>query len=83
MHKLLIMHTVVAEGKGSLHAQTLSQVEDFEPIFASRKKFLPKHSDLSFYNWDTNYSTSNSTPNYQVWPLTSTTVEPRLTATHE
>ena len=37
-----------------------------EPVFAGRKKFLPKHSDLSFYNWDTNYSTSNSTPNYQV-----------------
>ena len=52
--------------KGSSHAQTLKQVEDFEPIFASRKKFLPKHSDLSFYNWDTNFSTSNSTPNYQV-----------------
>lgn len=43
-----------------------SQVEDFEPYFAGKKKLLPRHSDLSFYNWDTNYCSSNSTPNYQV-----------------
>ncbi|XP_064383082.1 cilia- and flagella-associated protein 299-like isoform X2 [Halichondria panicea] len=41
-------------------------VDDFDPIFSSRKKLLPRHSDLSFYNWDTNFSSSNSTPNYQV-----------------
>ncbi|XP_064383133.1 cilia- and flagella-associated protein 299-like [Halichondria panicea] len=42
------------------------KVDDFDPIFSSRKKLLPRHSDLSFYNWDTNFSSSNSTPNYQV-----------------
>lgn len=42
------------------------KAEDFEPYFSGQKKLLPHHSDLSFYNWDTNYSTSNSTVNYQV-----------------
>ena len=42
------------------------QAEDFEPYFSGRRKLLPRHSDLSFYNWDTNHSTSNSTVNYQV-----------------
>ena len=42
------------------------QMEDFDPYFASRRKLLPRHTDLSFYNWDTGFSTSNSTPNYQV-----------------
>ena len=45
---------------------TPSQVEDFGPYFSGRRKLLPRHSDLSFYNWDTNFSSSNSTPNYQV-----------------
>lgn len=31
-----------------------------------RKKLLPKPSDLSYYNWETQLSTSNSTPLYQV-----------------
>ncbi|CAI8017602.1 Cilia- and flagella-associated protein 299 [Geodia barretti] len=42
------------------------KTEDFGPYFSGRRKLLPRHSDLSFYNWDTNYSTSNSTANYQV-----------------
>lgn len=42
------------------------KAEDFEPYFSGRRKLLAHHSDLSFYNWDTNYSTSNSTGNYQV-----------------
>lgn len=31
-----------------------------------RKKLLPKPSDLSYYNWETQLSTSNSSPLYQV-----------------
>lgn len=42
------------------------KMEDFEPYFAGRKKLLPRHTDLSFYNWDANICTSNSTPNYEV-----------------
>jgi hypothetical protein len=42
------------------------RTEDFVPIFEKRKRLLPKLSDLSYYNWETQLSTSNSTPLYQV-----------------
>lgn len=47
------------------YAQRL-RTDDFTPIFEGRKLLLPKPTDLSFYNWDTQLSTSNSTPFYQV-----------------
>jgi len=40
--------------------------EPFEPYFEGRKKMMPKPSDLSYYNWETQTSTSNSSPNFQV-----------------
>ena len=40
--------------------------ENFEPYFERKKKLMPKPSDLSYYNWETQHSTSNSTPNFQV-----------------
>lgn len=42
------------------------RTEDFVPIFERRKLLLPKPSDLSYYNWETQLSTSNSSPHYQV-----------------
>lgn len=39
---------------------------DFEAVFDGKKSLLPKPGDLSFYNWETQTSTSNSTPNFQV-----------------
>lgn len=42
------------------------KTEDFEPYFNGRKRLLPRPSDLSFYNWETQSATSNPTPNYQV-----------------
>lgn len=42
------------------------RTEDFVPIFDQRKKLLPKPTDLSYYNWETQLSTHNSTPHYQV-----------------
>ncbi|XP_065062789.1 cilia- and flagella-associated protein 299-like [Rhopilema esculentum] len=42
------------------------KTEDFEPYFLGRKRLLPRPSDLSFYNWETQKCTSNATPNYQV-----------------
>lgn len=42
------------------------RVEDFVPIFEQKKRLLPRAADLSFYNWETQLSTSNSTPHYQV-----------------
>ncbi len=42
------------------------RIEDFVPVFEQRKKLLPKPTDLSYFNWETQLSTSNSTPHYQV-----------------
>ena len=42
------------------------KTETFEPYFDGRKKLMPKPTDLSYYNWETQTSTSNSTPNFQV-----------------
>uniref|UniRef100_A0A663DPE2 Cilia- and flagella-associated protein 299 n=1 Tax=Aquila chrysaetos chrysaetos TaxID=223781 RepID=A0A663DPE2_AQUCH len=40
--------------------------DDFEVYFSGKKRLFPRSTDLSFYNWDRNVSTSNSSPNYQV-----------------
>ena len=40
--------------------------ENFEPYFEGKKKLKPKPTDLSYYNWETQTSTSNSSPNFQV-----------------
>jgi len=48
------------------------RTEDFVPIFDRRKKLLPKPTDLSYYNWETQLSTSNSSPHYQVIADSST-----------
>ena len=40
--------------------------EDFSGYFSGKKRMLPKSTDLSFYNWETQTSTSNPTGNYQV-----------------
>mmetsp|Transcript_4753 Transcript_4753/g.13175 ORF Transcript_4753/g.13175 Transcript_4753/m.13175 type:complete len:242 (-) Transcript_4753:110-835(-) len=42
------------------------KAESFEPYFDFKRKLLPKPVDLSFYNWETQTSTSNHTPNFQV-----------------
>lgn len=47
------------------------RTEDFTPVFECKKRLLPKPSDLSYFNWETNVSTSNSTPHYQVISLSS------------
>ncbi|XP_011415615.1 cilia- and flagella-associated protein 299-like [Crassostrea angulata] len=48
------------------------KTEDFEPYFAEKKKLLPRPSDLSFYNWETQTSTSNPSPNYLVMAQNAT-----------
>ena len=40
--------------------------DDFESIFAGKKRLLPKSSDLSFYNWETQTEKLNQTANFQV-----------------
>jgi hypothetical protein len=42
------------------------KTEDFEPYFKRKKRLLPRPSDLSYYNWETQTSTSNPTLNFQV-----------------
>jgi hypothetical protein len=40
------------------------ETDDFSLIFESAKKFLPKISDLSYYDWSTGKTISNETRNY-------------------
>ena len=47
------------------YAQRL-RTDDFAAVFEGKRLLLPRPSDLSYYNWDTQLSTSNSTPYYQV-----------------
>ncbi|XP_043369150.1 cilia- and flagella-associated protein 299 isoform X2 [Dermochelys coriacea] len=42
------------------------KIDEFEIYFNGKKKLFPRRTDLSFYNWDRNVSTSNASPNYQV-----------------
>eukprot|EP00727_Mastigamoeba_balamuthi_P005083 m51a1_g14573 hypothetical protein (257) ;mRNA; f:1072627-1073545 len=42
------------------------KTDNFESYFSRRKKLLPRPSDLSFYNWETQVTSSNHTPNFQV-----------------
>jgi len=44
------------------------KIEEFEPYFNRIKRLMPRPSDLSFYNWDTQNSTSNESPNFQIIP---------------
>ena len=39
------------------------KTENMEPYFERRKRLMPRPTDLSFYNWETQMSTSNPTPN--------------------
>ncbi|KAK6312649.1 hypothetical protein J4Q44_G00159960 [Coregonus suidteri] len=42
------------------------KTEGFDPYFNGKKRLLPRPTDLSFYNWETQVSTSNASTNYQV-----------------
>jgi len=42
------------------------KTENFEHYFDRSKRLMPKPSDLSYFNWETQTSTANSTPNFQV-----------------
>ncbi len=41
-------------------------MESFEQYFSRKKTLLPRPSDMSFYNWETQTCTCNATPNFQV-----------------
>ena len=40
--------------------------EDFTAYFKGEKLFLPKITDLSYYNWNTGTCISNDSPNFKV-----------------
>ncbi|KAG7465404.1 hypothetical protein JOB18_016093, partial [Solea senegalensis] len=40
--------------------------QDFDFYFSGKKKLMPGRSDLCYYNWKTQVSTSNSSPNFEV-----------------
>ncbi|XP_066567812.1 cilia- and flagella-associated protein 299 [Amia ocellicauda] len=42
------------------------KTEEFEPYFSGKKRLLPRPTDLSFYNWEMQVSTSNPSPNYHI-----------------
>ena len=42
------------------------KTENMEPYFERKKVIMPKPADLSYYDWETQMSTSNPTPNFQV-----------------
>lgn len=42
------------------------KTEDCRQYFLGNKRLLPRPTDLSYFNWATNTSTSNPTPNFQV-----------------
>ena len=50
------------------------KAEQMEAVFERKKRLLPRPTDLSFYNWDTQMATSNPTSNFQVTLRTATNV---------
>ena len=42
------------------------KTEDFKLYFERKKKLLPRPTDLSYYNWDTQNATLNDSPNFRV-----------------
>jgi hypothetical protein len=54
------------EVSGYLDYGARLKAENWEPVFDGKKKLLPRPSDLSYYNWDTQASTSNASPNFAV-----------------
>lgn len=44
------------------------KTEDLTNFFLGRTKLLPQTSDLSFYNWNTNFTVHNDTKNFRFHP---------------
>ncbi|XP_008334055.1 cilia- and flagella-associated protein 299 [Cynoglossus semilaevis] len=42
------------------------KTQNFEAFFSGKKKLMPGRSDLCYYNWKTQVSTSNSSENFEV-----------------
>uniref|UniRef100_A0A3B4WCD6 Cilia- and flagella-associated protein 299 n=1 Tax=Seriola lalandi dorsalis TaxID=1841481 RepID=A0A3B4WCD6_SERLL len=59
-------NTLGQEVSGYIDYAHRLKTQDFEPYFSGKKRLMPGRSDLCFYNWKTQVSTSNSSPNFEV-----------------
>ncbi|XP_047185125.1 cilia- and flagella-associated protein 299 isoform X1 [Scophthalmus maximus] len=59
-------NTLGQEVSGYIDYAHRLKTQDFEPYFSGKKQLMPGRSDLCYYNWKTQVSTSNSSPNFEV-----------------
>ncbi|TMS03149.1 Uncharacterized protein E3U43_000038, partial [Larimichthys crocea] len=59
-------NTLGQEVSGYIDYAHRLKTQDFEPYFSGKKRLMPGRSDLCYYNWKTQVSTSNSSPNFEV-----------------
>ncbi|XP_068594906.1 cilia- and flagella-associated protein 299 [Brachionichthys hirsutus] len=59
-------NTLGQEVSGYIDYAHRLKTNDFEPYFSGKKRLMPGRSDLCYYNWKTQVSTSNSSPNFEV-----------------
>ncbi|XP_017286309.1 cilia- and flagella-associated protein 299 isoform X1 [Kryptolebias marmoratus] len=59
-------NTLGQEVSGYIDYAHRLKTQDFEPYFSRRKRLMPGLSDLCYYNWKTQVSTSNSSSNFEV-----------------
>jgi len=56
------------EVSGYIDLADRMKTEDFRKIFMKKKLLLPRNTDLSFYNWDTNIALINDSANFRSDP---------------
>jgi len=57
-----------AEVSGHIDFGHRLRTDDLVPLFEGRARLLPRPSDLSYHNWDTQLSSFNHTPTFAVVP---------------
>ncbi|XP_070690002.1 cilia- and flagella-associated protein 299 [Pempheris klunzingeri] len=59
-------NTLGQEVSGYIDYAHRLKTQDFEPYFSGKKRLMPGRSDLCYYNWKTQVSASNPSPNFEV-----------------
>ncbi|XP_069574901.1 cilia- and flagella-associated protein 299 [Brachyistius frenatus] len=59
-------NTLGQEVSGYIDYAHRLKTQDFEPYFSGKKRLMPGRTDLCYYNWKTQLSMSNSSPNFEV-----------------
>lgn len=57
---------VKSEISGYIDLAHRMKTEDFRPIFMGKRHLIPKASDLSYYNWDSQLCYLSDSPNFRV-----------------